>query len=270
MWQSTDSEILRLLATGYSAVTGSTTIGILGSGTAMHSTISNPNSNNSQNTHSLSQQARAGIAMGVVAVCIVFVIGVFFYFRSRGQKRKRLLEGKAGSSDAHKLFTNADTHELLTKHNVPEMNRQNSGQLQSRTVTRIVDWNEGGERQVLFDLNQDTHIFQVKTFNSPGDNIQELDTSPPNLSSMRIPVASHVVDTISVARPDTRRESAIQEQAKNEEAKLQALNDRIEKIRLEKQRLQRIQELEEMEEQTKQQIMSAQGRGIESSGLLGS
>lgn len=83
-----------------------------------------------------------------------------------------------------------------------------------------------------------------------------------------IPNATELISTASTATVNS--ELAGLEQAadyEREERKLDILNERIKRIRAEKERLNRIQELETLEEQTKREILTRKRKLVVAAGV---
>jgi hypothetical protein len=152
---------------------------------------------------------------------------------------------------------------MSTKHNVPEMDKQNSGRL-NPAIGAI---ESRGRRENLHELDPASHITSL-TSHEQLPSPQEFENSAAqSLAGVSTSAGKRVGET-TVSRstasvPVVEAELAGLEKAvinEKEEQKLQIQKYRIERIRAEKERLTRIQELEALEEETKREILDTQRR----------
>jgi hypothetical protein len=136
-----------------------------------------------------------------------------------------------GRPDAHEMSTKHNTHEMLTKHNVPEMEVDNST----------------ARRGLANELDVESDFGPLEL-----DGLMALAKGKEGFSSRLAPGV--VTGESSSGEMLNERMAKKKGMSEDEEARLQLLKDRIEKIRVEKERLRRIQELEDMEEMTARQI----------------
>jgi hypothetical protein len=237
------------------------------------STSSPGNTTGSTSSSRISTGAKAGIAVGIVALFILIVLITFFYFRRRG----KIINGTSGEKplkpNAHELITTANTHEMSTKHNVPEMDEQNSG----KPNLTVAATESRGQQETLHELDPASHITSLTSHEqlpSPQEFENSAAKSLAGLTTSAGKRVSETTDSRSTASvPVVEAELAGLEKAvinEKEEQRLQILKDRIERIRAEKERLTRIQELEALEEETKREILDAQRRVDGGSGASGS
>jgi hypothetical protein len=202
-----------------------------------------------------------------VAIFILIVFIAFFYFRQRGKIINQASGEKPLKPDTHELITTANTHKMSTKHNVPEMDEQNSGE-PNPAVAAI---ESRGQRETLHKPDPASHITSL-TSHEQLPSPQELENSAAQslvgVSTSAGKRVSETTDPRSTASvPVVETELAGLEK---EQERLQILKDRIERIRAEKERLTRIQELEALEEETKRDILDTQRRVYGGSGASGS
>jgi hypothetical protein len=161
---------------------------------------------------------------------IAIILGVFFFFRRRGRFHR---QGEQGDErpDAHEMSTKHNTHEMLTKHNVPEMEVDNST----------------GRRGLANELDVESDFGPLEL-----DGSMALAKGKEGSSSRLTPgIVAGESSSSELLNERTTKKPGMSE---DEEKRLRLLKDRIEKIRVEKERLKRIQELEDMEEMTARQI----------------
>jgi len=236
------------------------------------STSSLGNTTGSTSSSGTSTGVKAGIAVGIVALFILIVLIAFFYFRRRGKIINRASGEKPLKPDTYELITTANTHEMSTKHNVPEMDEQNSG----KPNLAVAAIESRGQRGNLHKLDPASHITSL-TSHEQLPSPQELENSASqSLAGQSTSAGKRVSETTDPKSTASvlvvEAELAGLEKAVNnekEEQKLQILKDRIERIRAEKERLTRIQELEALEEETKREILDTQRRVDEGSGASG-
>ncbi|CZR50987.1 uncharacterized protein PAC_00862 [Phialocephala subalpina] len=209
------------------------------------------------NPTGLSAGANAGIAIGVI---VLFFLALLAFWRLR-LMRRRTNESKEEFNlsppkpNTYEFLTSASTHEMITKHNIPEMDvdEEQRGVLvyKSPEADRVAvhELHQGDERTITpfapID-SRDEHEFQLD---------QELETSiaqspaPGQPPSPANPFTADNENTLEAEPPIIDEE---------EERKLNILRDRIDRIREEKERLERIQHLKDLEGQTKREILDAQ------------
>jgi hypothetical protein len=136
------------------------------------STSSPGNTTGPASSSRISAGAKAGIAVGIVAIFILIVFIAFFYFRQRGKIINQASGEKPLKPDTHELITTANTHEMSTKHNVPEMDEQNSGE-PNPAVAAI---ESRGQRENLHKLDPASHITSL-TSHEQLPSPQELENS---------------------------------------------------------------------------------------------
>ncbi|KAL5318459.1 hypothetical protein ACEPPN_013520 [Leptodophora sp. 'Broadleaf-Isolate-01'] len=182
--------------------------------------------------------AKAGIAIGVLAVVLAVGLGIFFFFR-RGGKAARAREQVEQEEflrqnrmrdvppDTYEMLTKDNRHEMLTKHNISQLDvpgpieRKPLGGLEALPVVGVAELD--GLRGV------------------DGGGVGEGEG------------AGKVVGG-DEGRWERR------EVGEQDEERLGFLKERILKLRVEKERLKRIQELEDMEETTRRQIAGLHGQ----------
>jgi hypothetical protein len=154
------------------------------------------------------------------------------------------------------MVTDANRHELITNSNAHEMQQEKQGVL---NVPRKV------ERQLTetHELDPNSHML------GPDQNLNEY-TSTHELEITSNPAASAHPPFMATSGPASRNPIAgrTPDEEEDEEG-MRILQDRIERIRAEKERLQKIQELELLEEETKRAILEKArrtGRGASASG----
>ncbi|CZR50587.1 uncharacterized protein PAC_00461 [Phialocephala subalpina] len=169
----------------------------------------------------LSPGTKAGIAVGAVLLLLLMLFVAWRIIVRR--KRRRREEG--------------DENGMSTKQNFPEMDEQNQGKGAIPQPPAIVK----PVREVV-----DIHGL------SPEAN--ELSTSSPGqafVPTQELETRDQTIEIQQEAPP-------VKEEDGGKERKLKILRDRIDRIRIEKERLERIQELKDLEEQTKREILDAQ------------
>jgi hypothetical protein len=76
-----------------------------------------------------SREISTGAKAGIVTPFLLIVLIALFYFGRRGKTINGISGKKPLKPSPHELITTANTNEMSTKHNVPEMDEQNSGRL---------------------------------------------------------------------------------------------------------------------------------------------
>ena len=184
--------------------------------------------------------------MGVTLFVLVLIILLIAALWCR--RRRNLTNSKPNT---HGMVTDPNRHELLTTANVHEMEQEKQGvlgtpkELNNRphqlevqpSETHELDPNSRILRPEL-ESNEYPSLYELETTSKPAATVSSpsIATSRPGSSVSRKPVAG------STAEGD-------------DDKGMRILQDRIERIREEKERLQKIQELEVLEEETKRAIL---------------
>jgi hypothetical protein len=147
---------------------------------------------------------------------------------------------------------------MSTKHNIPEMDEQNQGKgaipqppAIVKPVREVVD---------IHELSPEANELSTSSLGEAFVPTQELESEIHSSSRLQTKVSGQSPPT--VARDETieiqQEAPPVEEEDGGKERKLKILRDRIDRIRIEKERLERIQELKDLEEQTKREILDAQ------------
>ncbi|CZR69189.1 uncharacterized protein PAC_19089 [Phialocephala subalpina] len=216
--------------------------------------------NQSSSNSALSPGAKAGIAIGVI---VLFLLGLFALWRITLTRRKRQAPPEEGNRspppNTHEL-TNANRHELITKHNVPEMDEQNQGKGVSILKKSIIT-NAEREHVIVHELAPEQGR-NIVSFGDEEDTSERLFASAQELESLDPRVSPSLGGEVPQPSVPIERGDISTAENEDEEQKLKILKDRIDRIRDEKERLERIQELKDLEEQTKREILEVQCRKL--------
>ncbi|KAH8774803.1 hypothetical protein BGZ57DRAFT_982173 [Hyaloscypha finlandica] len=160
----------------------------------------------------LSSGAKAGISVAVILVLLVLLV-LDFFLRRRKQRNARMFKAtqKAVPPNTHELLPNANSHELFTKHNIPEMDEQSRDVLKSKEKLALVVASIGVENggamsrddlAGVHELDPENHITSLDTENyltSPHE--LEISNSPTRLASSSHVPALQVQATSSKDEP---------------------------------------------------------------------
>lgn len=174
--------------------------------------------------------------------------------------------------DTHEVMTLANTHEMSTKYNVPEMDGQSSKSfaiaekvkvdILTNTLPLGCKTGQAADGELSAGHDIDSSGLNAEGQRGMGNNSAARPEISAPFSPQGDPTQSHnpqmLHEHVEIEReaPESNRDN------EEEERKLKILRDRIDRIREEKERLERIQELKDLEEQTKREILEAQRRQL--------
>ncbi|KAE8444530.1 hypothetical protein EG329_014454 [Mollisiaceae sp. DMI_Dod_QoI] len=222
---------------------------------------------NASNT--LSGGAKAGIAVGVVMFVLLSVLITFFFFRRRGQQQQKKNEPDDPDPEPspHELITNSNRHELITNANVHEMQQEKATQgVMTMAETSSGAGNDHGDFE---NFMRDSQLAELDAQErEPSSSSSAPDTARKQPSPFELASASYAPLTTFTSHKDQLSPLSESEEAasaaeqnvdvEKDEEKMRILQERMERIRAEKQRLEKIQELEALEEETKKAILDAE------------
>jgi hypothetical protein len=197
-------------------------------------------------TNKLPTGAKAGIGVGVTLSALVLIALIIAILWHRG--RRHLTQREEGQRaytepkpNTYEMITDSNRHELLTKSNVHEMEQEKQGVLSAAKELQGQD-----QPTETHELNPNSHILGPELHSDGYPSLHEIETT----SAPAVAVATDA--TISNPRSQVSRNEVAEEE---DEEGMRVLQDRIKRIRAEKERLQKIQELELLEEETKRAIL---------------